>query len=126
MHDRFVRKGSWGHEALGATLPETREAATRLGTAKGNGCVRPTEGPVHSGALETRADGHLAPGLHDGGGSTQPPCPEVRVAHAASIHPDITDALSSLIAPGGFGARAVMGPAKAAIIAPALPCSFAL
>lgn len=53
-----------------SAFPEVLKATTKLGTTESDDGVGARDGPVHPGAFETRADGHLAPGLHHSSGST--------------------------------------------------------
>ncbi len=49
---------------LGSALPEVLKATAKLGTAESDDDVRASDGPVHPGVFEARADSHLAFGLH--------------------------------------------------------------
>jgi hypothetical protein len=62
--------------------------------------VGSVNGPVHSCAFEPRADGYLASGLHNAGGSAQALGVELWVAHTVSVGLEIVKA-----AAGFLGAR---------------------
>ena len=79
-----------------SAFPEVLKATTKLRTAERDDGVGARDGPVHPGAFETRADGHLAPGLHHASGSTQTLSVELRIAHAFSVSLEIMEAAAGL------------------------------
>ena len=80
----------------GSAFPEVLKTTTEFRAAKSNDGIRAVKGPVHSGAFEARADGHLAPGLHDARGSAQTLSVELRVAHAFAVGLKIMEAAAGL------------------------------
>src|SRR5580704_1826485 len=67
-------------ESCGPAFPEVLKTTTKFRAAESNDGVGAVNGPVHSGTFESRADGHLAAGLHNTSGSAQTLSVELRVA----------------------------------------------
>ena len=52
---------------------------------------------MHTGAFETRANGYLASGLDNAGGSAQALGVELRIAHTLAVGLEIVETATSLI-----------------------------
>src|SRR6267378_2930369 len=89
--------------AFRSAFPEVLKATTKLRTAESDDGVGARDGPVHPGAFETRADGHLASGLHNASGSTQTLSVELRIAHAFSVIWEKWKARAGLFKPNYLG-----------------------
>jgi hypothetical protein len=83
-----------------SAFPKVLKAPTELGTAESDDGVGAVNGPVHSSAFETCADGHLATGFYYSGGSTQALGVELRVAHPLSVGLKIVETATSLLGAG--------------------------
>src|SRR6266404_3049866 len=84
-------------ESCGPAFPEVLKTTTEFRAAKSNDRVGAVNGPVHPGAFEPRTDGHLAPGLHHAGGSTQALRMELRIAHAVSVGLEIVETATRVL-----------------------------
>ena len=80
-----------------SAFPEVLKATTELGTAESDDGVGAANGPMHAGAFETSADGHLASGFHNAGGSAQAFGVELRVAHTVSVGLEIVKAATCFL-----------------------------
>jgi hypothetical protein len=54
-----------------SAFPEILKATTELGTAESDDGVGAADGPMHPSSFETCADGYLASGFHNAGGSAK-------------------------------------------------------
>src|SRR5258707_675200 len=80
-----------------SAFPEVLKATTELGTAESDDGVGAANGPMHAGAFETCADGHLASGLHNAGGRAQAFGVQLRVAHMVSVGLEIVKAATCFL-----------------------------
>ncbi len=80
-----------------SAFPEILKAATQLGTAESDDGVGAANGPMHPGSFETGADGHLASGFYNAGGSAQALGVELRVAHTVSVGLEIVKAAARFL-----------------------------
>src|SRR6266581_7951309 len=83
-----------------SAFPEVLKATTKLRTTESDDGVGAVNGPVHSGAFESRADGDLASGLHNARGSAQALGVELRVAHTLLVGLEIVKAAARLVGAG--------------------------
>ncbi len=90
-----------------APLPEVLEAPAELAAAQGDDRIGTRQGPVHPGALEAGADGHLATGFDDTRRDAQALGTELRVAHAARVARDVVEALARLVVGPGVDAQGI-------------------
>src|SRR5450759_3963474 len=109
VHANIVRSRSCRDTLRGAALPEVLEAPAQLAAAQGDDRVGPPNAPMHPGALEPRADGHVTPGLPARRGRAEPRRAERRVPPPSAIRPEIAETPPDRLPFGGVAAGAGLG-----------------
>jgi hypothetical protein len=80
-----------------SAFPEILKATTELGTAESDDGVGAADGPTHPSSFETCADGYLASGFHNAGGSAKALGVELWVAHTVSVGLEIVKAATCFL-----------------------------
>jgi hypothetical protein len=95
-------------------LPEILKTSIQLAAKKGDNGVGSAQGPMHAGAFEASADGHLAASFDHAGGDAQTLGVELRVAHAEAVGLGVVQSPAGVFTGRGMAADRGQQSAEAA------------
>ena len=99
-----------------SVLPEILKPSTELAAAQGDNGIGSVQGPVHAGALEASADGHLAAGFDDAGGGAETLGVKLGVAHAVTVGLEVVESAAGVFTGGGMAAERRQQSVEAACV----------